>query len=758
MSTWTSNRAPLDGGQLPPDGSAGGQPPQPPTFPLHPSGDGAQLSDYLRVLYKRRWMALSVFFIIVIGDAVVTFTATPVYEATTRLLIESDTPNVVTFKQVIEEQQAQADYYQTQYNILQSRALARKTLDAQKLWARFGKGAAPAPEPWWRRVIPGSPAPVPQTPAQSETAAEGGAVSAFLSSLTITPIRNSRLVDVKFRSSDPDLATRAVNELASSYIKQNLEYRFTASREASDWLEQQLAQQKKAVENAETALQRYREQNDAISMEDRENIVVQKLADLSSAVTKAKTERLQKEAQYRQLAAIQNDPAALDTFPAILNNQFLQQQRSELASLQRQRAQLAERLGDRHPDMTKIQSAIQTAQARIDNEIAKIVQGVRSEFQAAAAQEQSMSGALEQQKTEAMTMNRRAIEYSVLERDVESSKQIYDSLMQRAKETGISGELRTSNIRVVDPAELPRSPATPNKRVNMLLGLFGGTVLAFGLVFLFEHLDSRIKTPDDIRKHLGLPALGLLPMLPKAGAVSHPLITNGVPPNFSEAFRSIRTNLIFSAATEGSRSLVVTSTAPGEGKTLVACNLAIALAQSGQRVLIIDADMRRPKVHEAYDLNQEPGLSNILVGDAKVSETIRKATLPSLWVLPAGHVPPNPAELLGSTRFRDFMASLGQHFDWVIVDTPPVMAVTDAPVIAPSVSAVLFVVGADMTSRHLALRAVEQLDAVKARFAGAVLNRADIDRNPYYYANYYRREYSNYYRGEPVAQSNSAAV
>jgi polysaccharide biosynthesis transport protein len=365
------------------------------------------------------------------------------------------------------------------------------------------------------------------------------------------------------------------------------------------------------------------------------------------------------------------------------------------------------------------------------------------------AQEKSLTQALEQQKADALALNRKGIEYGALARDAASNRQIFESLMQRTKETGIAGELKTSNIRVVDAAETPRSPVTPNTRNNLLLALFGGSTLAVGLAFFFEYMDNRIKSPEEMKQHLGLPFLGMVPALFDSG-VDSPLINKGVPNNFSESFRAVRTNLLFSSADEGGRSIVVTSTAPGEGKTVVASNLAMALAQAGQRVLLIDADMRKPRVHLVFEMLQEPGLSNVLVGNAKSSEAIRTTTVPGLWVMPAGLLPPNPAELLGSKRFKDFMASLGGHFDWVMIDTPPVMAVTDSSVVAHLVNGVLFVVGAEMTNRHAAVRALEQLGHARAKFVGTVLNRVDLQHNSYYYSPYYRREYSDYYTHAPV--------
>lgn len=713
------------------------------------------LFDYARIVVKRRHVAAAVAVTIFLAAALYSFTATPLYEGRAQLLIEADNPNIVNFKEVIDEAQSRQDYYQTQYKLLQSRSLAKKTIETLKLWnnEELNPDAAP-PRLSVGNAVRGSAAwvvglfssnPESEIPLADETAGQVKAIDAFLDRLTVSPIRNSRLVDVSFRSQDPAIAAKVTNGIAKAYIEQNLEFRFTASRDASEWLGRQLAEQRRQVETAETALQRYREQNDALSVEDRENIVVQKLADLNTAVTKAKTDRLLRESMYRQLAAIERNATALDTFPAILANQFIQQQKAELANLQRQQVQLAEKLGERHPDMMRIQSAIQSSQMKLDGEIAKVVHSVRTEYQAALAQEQSLAAALQAQKGEALSMNRKAIEYSVLERDVESSTQIYQSLLQRAKETGVSGELKTSNIRIVDEADASQDPVSPRRSLNLLLGLFGGAFCGIGVAFFFEYLDNRIKTPEDLESHLGLPAMGLIPKIAVNNGTGDPLISNGVPANFSEAFRGLRTNVLFSSAEEGARLLVVTSTGPGEGKTLVAANLAIGMAMAGQRVLLIDADMRRPRVHEALKLVRDPGLSNFLVGATKAADVIRKTTVPNFYVLPSGTTPPNPAELLGSKRFVEFLGSLHSHFDLVVIDTPPVMAVTDAAVIGYRASGVLFVVAADVTSRHAAQAALDQLEHAHVRFVGAVLNRVDLEGNAYYYSKYYRKEYAGYY-------------
>jgi succinoglycan biosynthesis transport protein ExoP len=719
-------------------------------------GEEMHLVDYVRILHKRRWTVIGAFVLVFGSITVFTFTATPMYSARVQILIENENPNVVKFEEVYDQNKATIDYYQTQYRILQSRLLARRTIENQQLWKDpLLAGAASSrslnPLTWMMGAagfvrglfVDAAPA---EPPDAAESAEQSRVIDTFLQNVTVSPVRNSRLVDVSFRSPDPGLATRVANAIAVQYIEQNLEFKFNATQEANEFLSARMAEQRKSLEASEQALQKYREKTGAVALEDRQNIVVQRLSDLSQAVTRARTERIEKEAIYNQIRAIQGDRAALDTFPAILNNSFVQQLKVELNQAMRQRAQLSEKLGARHPEMVKIQSAIEQTESRIQSEVQKVVQALRNDYQAALANEGALQVSLDHQRSEAQDLNRAAIQYGALQRDATSNQSMFEGLLQRTRETDIAGELKNSNIRVVDRAEVPRRPVTPNKMGNMLIGIFGGVLLGIGLAFFFEYLDSRIKQPDEIRTHLGLPFLGMVPAFDPKATVGPPLIGNGMPSEFAEAFRAIRTNVLFSSADAGPKSLVVTSTSPGEGKTVVSANIAMSLALAGQRTLLIDADMRRPKAHELFGTPMEPGLSNVMVGDAKASAAVRNTMMANLWLLGAGKHPPNPAELLGSRRFKEFIGSLGSYFDWVIIDSPPVMAVTDASVVAHIAHGVIFVVGSEMTTRGAARAALDQLDLAKAKYVGAILNRVDVRRNPYYYSRYYRRDYEAYYR------------
>ena len=752
----------------------------PPVLPRVEPIEEKHLWDYVRVVYKRRWVALPAFLLIFVFMTMNSMRQTPLYRSQVQLLIEKDAPTVTSLDQMFQSQDGwfNDEFYQTQHRILQSRTLAKRTIDMMKLWdaPKLGNGPDvrgtinPMAVVWSgidgaiglakRPFVGETAAPAaatPERPSASEDAAQAARISEFLGSLSVVPVRNTRLVEIRYVSTDPVFAAQAANAVAEAYIQQTMEFRASTSKEAGDFLGEQLDQQRKAVEASERALQEFKEQNGAVSINDgNSSITMQRLTELNGALIKARTERISKEALYNQLKAMQAN-GTIDTFPAVLANDYIQGLKTNLNELQRQHAQLGERLGENNPRFVESRSALQSAQAKLTAEINKVVEGVSNEYRAAAAQEQSLQSAMNSQQGQMMGQNKMGVQYTVLQRDADSNRQIYENLLQRSKEAGISGERRTTNVRVIDQAEVPGGAFHPNVRSDMTFAFMAGLVFAFALAFGFEYLDNRIKTPQELKANINVPFLGMVPTLgAEKDAPANPLLNNGVPQNFAEAFKSIRTNVLFSTAEEGMRTLVVTSAGPGEGKSLVASNLAMALAQAGQRVLLVDCDMRRPRVHEIFEGPQEPGLSNVLSGNAKTSEAIRKASLPGLWLMPAGHIPPNPAELLAARRFNDLMTSLDTHFDWVVLDTPPVMVVADSSIVANQASGVVFVVRADKTTKQAVRAAAEQLDAANAHLIGSVLNGADVLRNPYYYSAYYRKDYARYYVSSSSSSKASA--
>ena len=714
------------------------------------------LFDRLAVITKYYKAVVAVFILVLVGWMYQTYTTVPMYRAQARLQIEEEHTAQAEFKDAYLAYQDPEPYYQTQYRILQGRDLARRAARRLKLETvpEFN-GTGPTPSRLTRLLATiraklmapfgagGTHQSAPAAP--SGEIDENALVAAFQSRVQVLPVRSSRLVDVAFTSADPEFAARAVNELAEEYVQQNLEFRLENTRKTLQWLTQEVAKQQNIVQMSERLLAEYRENQNALSLEDRQNIVIARLNQVNDAVTRARTQRVQREALHRQITST-TDRNALSS---IVQNPFVQMLKGRLAELEQDRVRLLERYGDKHPQVQNVLSQITDTRRQIDVEVDKAVQAIKNEYEAALAEERTLAADLEAQKAAAMDLNRKGIDYSVLQREAESNRQVYESLLQREKELRVIANSRANNVRLLDRAEVPTGPFTPDiSRAWMLATLFG-LGLGVAVAFAIDYLDDTVKTPEDVTWRLKLHFLGLVP---KVRGERHPLLSGPVPHDFGEAFRALRTALVASSAGDATRTIAVTSAQPLEGKTTTAVNIALALAIGGARVLLIDADMRRPSLHKALRLPNDRGLSDLLAGMARMREIVQRTGDPNLLVITAGRTPPNPSELLGSDRMKAFLQQLAVGpFDWVIIDTPPVLAVTDAVILAPVVSGMTFVLGAEMTRWRLAERAIETLQSGHPQSISAVLNRVDFDRNRYYYSRYYGHQYKSYYAEAPVA-------
>ena len=668
------------------------------------------LRDRLSVFYRYRYVAGLTFLAVLAGVAFQTYSKTPLYRASARLLIDLEDERSLALEGVSTTTTASAyaqdpePYFQTQYRILTGRDLGRRVVE------RMDRA----------------------TGATSARAVNDGRANDFISHVSVEPVRASRLVDVVFVSPDRGLAAQSVNILAEEYVQQNYDLRRQNMERSLEWLSQELARQKKIVEASERAMAQYREDQNALSLEDRQNIVIARLNQLNDAATRARTNRAQKESLYRGVESL-GKGASPDSIPGILQNPYIQSLKSQVAELERRRALLAERYGEKHPEMLTVNASIQDAMRQLNLEMAKAVDSIRHDYDSALLEERTLATALEEQKTIATDLDRKSVTYTVLQRDAESNRELYQTLLKREKELQVLANSRGNNVRLVERAGIPQAPFSPNVRRAGMLGALVAFLVAFGLVLGLDYLDDTIKTPEDVTR-LGMPFLALIPAV--RGRRDRPVLYGHN--DFSEAIRSLRTSLSLTTTTQTGTVVLVTSAQPLEGKTTTACNLATALAHGGARVLLVDADMRRPGVHKGFGLENECGLAELLSGQAPLAHAVQRLAEPNLWIMPAGTTPPNPSELLASGRMEALMAQMRQGpFDWVIVDTPPVLAVTDASILTQWVSGVAFVVGSEMTRRRMVERAIETLSAGRPRILGAVLNRVNVSRNKYYYARHY---------------------
>jgi len=732
------------------------------------------LREYLRVLIKRRWVIMTVFSVVVLAAAIKTFTATPIYQATAQIIIEKENPKLVSIEEVIGVDSTGTDYYQTQYKIIESRSVAREVI------RRLDLGNSPEfvsqpkdtflstiksgikimlrdAKAWIKALLKtGEDKDKSDATAEDDASFDSGLVSAFIERIKVEPILNSRLVDVSVEAKDPVMAARMTNELVKAYIGQNLEIKLTAAKDAAQWLGSRIQDERKKVEAAEKALLRYKEENQIITdfSSDAENITAQKLAELNTQLIEAESQRVEAETRFQQAISLENTPDMLDSIPEVLSNDLVKEIKKMEVTLFNRMSELSKKYGRNHPQMQAIKSELADLKKRKKVEARRVVNSLKNEYKLALAREESLKKALARQKAESLDLNKKAVQYGVLQREAESSRNMYEMLIKRFKETSLTEEMKTGNIRVIDKAETPQFPVKPRKKRNLLLAVIVGLFLGMGTAFFLEYLDNTVKLPEEVKEVLKIPYLGPVPAFSKNGmpeGVPKALVAIHLPTsNVTESYRGIRTGILFSSPDNPPQVILMTSSGPLEGKTTSATNLSVCMANAESRVLLMDCDMRRPRIHKVFNVNGTIGLSSLLVGTHSLKDAIVASPVKGLDILPAGPIPPNPSEIVGSKKMGQLLTVLRKKYARVVIDSPPISLVTDAVVLAQIVDSVLMVIRAGETPRPLIQNSLDQLQTVNANIMGAVLNAVSVGRDGYYY---YQYSY-NYYGEDPDRESN----
>ena len=718
-----------------------------------PSQDST-LREYMRVLIKRKWMVISVIAGIFLIVAVASLRQTPIYEAVGQIVVNKADSNLITFKDSVPV----VDYYDqsdldTEVRILQSDLMALQVIRQLNLDKRPEFGGSDRTQ-----------ANLVADPLQSDSNRTSALLGSFRGNLKVTLIPNTRVMEIHYSSTDPQLAASAVNTLAATYVEQNFKTKFESTMQASDWLSKQLVDLQMKVETSQEKLVRYQREHEILGTDEKQNIITAKLDELNKEMTVAESDRMQKEAVYRQTES--NDPVAIAA--AIISDSptggtgtgLLDKLHDQQASLRIQVAELSTQFGPSYPKVEQLDNQIKEIDHQLQLETRKAVDHLKQRYLAALQRETMLRAAFDKQKQEANKLNESAIEYSILKRDVDSNRTLYEGLLEKLKEAGVTAGLRSNNFRIINEARVPSSPSEPNIPRNLSFALVLGVISGIGLAFMLENMDNTVRTPEQAQIISGLPSLGMIPLGSKSvhGASGKRLaltpakevvetVTQIRPQSqMAESYRALRTSLLLSNLGAPPKVIMVTSARPQEGKTTTSINTAIVLAQKGVRVLLVDADLRRPSVHKALGMGPRSGLSNVLTGSATLQQTITTSPiLPNLLIIPAGTPPPNPAELLASSNMRDLIAELRQQFDHIVIDTPPTLSVTDAVVLSPRADATILVIRSGHTTKQALRRARDILTQVNAHVAGVLLNAVDLTSPDYYYYYEYQGKYSQYY-------------
>lgn len=722
----------------------------PSTTPSADQGDELDLRAYWRVIVRRRWLILGVFAAAIVLTLLVTLRQTPIYAATATLVIETTAPRVLDKDQVQDVVETGAgsywsskEYFETQYKVIGSRSVAQRVVEKLQLKLNDRFLGIDGLEPGKRE----------------EERQRLDPVLVLQERLKVLPVKDSRVVRILVEDRDPQQAALLANAVAESYIADNLSVRSTTTQSASDWLEQQLADLEGQLDRSGKALFDFKKEHDivATTWEDRQSMVTQRMVAINDALSKARIQRAQLEARNEAIralgdAVVRDDPA-LESLQVIASSNTIQQLKFRFLDAKIECADLASRYFDGHPRKEACDGKVTTAKASLMREIQATLDSARNEFDEVVTTERKLRALLDQTKTEAFGVNQFERDYLELKRSYDNNQRLYELVLRRLKDASVTGMLQMSNVRILDRAQPEEKPVSPrpvrNLAVAILLGLIGGV----GLAFLLEMLDTSITTREQVEERLGVSFLGIIPSIEQGtGMGDRDVFVHENPKSAAaECLRSVRANLLFMSPEKPLKTILVTSSGPSEGKTTTASSLAQIMADAGNRVLLVDADMRRPRVHNIFKLGKEVGLSSLILGEGRVEDAIKPTAITNLSALPCGPIPPNPNELLHTAAFNALLANLAGRFDRVIIDSPPAGVVADAAVVATQVDGTVLVLKAGHTSRDAAVRTVRSLSDVKARVFGAVLN--DLDLEDQRYGQYYQYYRYGYYGSDEAAST-----
>ena len=714
------------------------------------------LTDLLRIVMKHKWTLLTVILLACAVAAVRTFLSTPIYRSTVILQIDRAAQRVVSFNNDVDREQPseEPNSLTTQVELLKSRSLAERVIDELRLdqsmpaaaAPKAGDGAGPGAEhatnpeaatkgDYLERIVVGYRKLTNPSTKNTEVLGREAVLRSFLDSLTVEPVRNSRLIKLHVENTSPELAARIANSTVQAYIAMGLERKMEASSYAKTFLEDQIKQIKAKLEESERKLNRFAQEKQILTLDEKTSVVNQTYTEYASALSKAEQERIKIEALFNE---IKKNP---DNVAMVGENKTVQSYKEQKAKLEIEYQQNLRIYKPDFPKMQQIKAQITEVDAQIKKEIGSIAATVQAQYQSAQQQESLIREKLGQTRKQVLSTQDSSIDLNLLKREVDTNRQLYDGLLQRIKQLGVSGGVVTNNISVVDPAEASLFPFKPNLARNLLIGLAAGLFLGLCIVFVLEFIDDSIKFPDEVERTLGLPLMGIIPRVNRKRGENKSValdVHSDPRSTLAEAYRSVRTALQFSTPEGAPKRLVVTSTTRNEGKSTTALALAINFAQMGQRVLLIDADMRNPSVHKLLDIPNEYGLSNLLSSDSRGEKMIMRTTVPNLSVLTAGPVPPNPVDLLMGPKLLlllNVAATLG--IEYVIVDAPPLLGIADSIVLGNQLQNILFVVQASRTRKSHIKNGLRRLRLAGLMPRGVVLTQTLRGSLPQDYESYY---------------------
>jgi len=707
------------------------------------------LRDYLNVIIRRKWLIIGFLGLTFISTLIFTLASQKIYKASTSIEVTSRDQKVTKFEEVVSTEFRAREFYETQVEMLSNNALALRVIKKLRLGEHpvvirtlYGSGepgAVSKIKDFIASLLTKGKETEYKIPLIAEEALKQQKLLEFMDdNLEASPSRNSMLINISFTSPDRQLSQNVANTFAEEFVHWRMEKKLEASQLARDFLMKQIDRAKINLENAEEELNRFAKQAGIVSLDFKLNSVYSQLEELNSALAEAETDLIGKKAVYRQ--AVKDGPSHL---PQVLKSQVISDLKTQYASVRSECDDLNVTFHDDYPAVKALKERMTSIANRIRSEEEKVFMAMENEYLAALNKAQAMKARVNEQKKLAMDLNERATQYKIMAREVETNKGIYQSLLERTKEIESMAGVSSSNIQILNHALLPILPFKPNVKLNLLLAIVTGLIGGIGCAFLVEYFTDTITDPDEIPDRFQIPILGVAPLVIENGYPAERTFTSDPRAGLSEALRTTKTSIQLSGVGGNAKSFLLTSTIKGEGKTTLAINLAQAFAGAGEKVILVDADMRMPSAHKFLDLegtNSDSGLSSLLAGVADDS-AICKTDIANLSFIPAGPVPPNPVELLASNHFAKLMDQVGQDYDRIIVDGPPFQGFADTLVLSQHVGGVVLVCSMGETTRDALRHFKKSILNVRGTILGCIINKVNASRR-YGYHSYYT--YYNY--------------
>ena len=718
------------------------------------------LRDYLRVIQKRKHIVATFFIVTFITVLIATFTAsrTPEYIATTKALIEKNEPSGLL---------SDARYYrawdpnflETQIKIMKSSSVGLKIVKTLSLDTRYESFFFDEEEEETSSLIRDFKAwlisfkkSLSETDEVNTTVAgdidlkptemtKAEIISQIISSqIVVTPVRESKIINISFKFKNPVLAERVANTIIKAYIEELFEMRMQTSKYAVGWMSKKADEERNKLQKAEKALHEYLKRNDIFTIEDRISIIPEKVIELSSKLTKVETRKNELKSITEQLNSLSLEEA--ESILDISNKKTIQTIRAQIITAEQDVVDKSKKYGRKHPVMIRAENALTGIKEKHSQAISRLIRETNNEYQLSKSNVANLRRELSSAKSKAVNLNEKYIQYKILKREVETNRHLYNALVSKIKEQTVAKKIQRINAWTIEKAKTPLSPIGNNVKRNILLGIILGLFGGIGLAFFIEYLDNTVKNPDEAEERLGIPIIGVISLLKDKNSKIEGIVIKDPLSALSENYKAARTSLMLSSAEKPPELVLVSSLTPKDGKTTTVINFAAAVAQTDKRVLIIDADLRRPRVHKIFSLTNNDGLSSFLAGVSKTPAIKRLETTENIYVLTSGPVPPDPSELLGSVNMEKLLNDLKEDYDFIIIDSPPLLSVSDSLILSRIVEETIVVVRSGKTTFELAANGIKSLRDVNASIAGMIINGADFKKDGYHYYGYGYYSYS----------------